>query len=562
MIVYLFAADIDISDVESCAKTLYVLPNYYAQYAKKLKDCYSEASLREMPDDKMDIYGKVSESIPTKKPVESVQHKQNCAPSVDEGHLENNSKLEPAPEPEIALEPKSEPETETKVEVEQKGEPIENNGLFSARLEAMIAAALQDGVLTDKERELLKRRVEKEGEDWDEVEMIIEARLAEIQPSATVTQISQAQVQSEVVTPVQESPYLVVNGKEYKDVSIDEIDEDILTNVTGLNASDIISVIIPTCVKKIDKKAFNWSRHLEEITIPSSVTTIGEDAFGIIPSDGRLKKVLLNCPIIPSDLFNGAPLEEVILGDCVNKIEDRAFANCENLTSVTIPCKVIEIGDSAFCCCANLKKVDLGKCDKLESIGSYAFGDCKKLTELDFSNCVSLKHCGGDALDYCENIRIIDFSNCESLDLPWFSIKRNTKLVLPPGQQTFNKLFLLEQYGYNIDTSKCKNVKVVYNGAFRGMDIKEIVIPDTVEIIGEYKEDYGPFYQCKNLKTIVMPALLKEIKASLGEDMDQLKKIDFSKVKNLKSIPKKFVGIHCPKLKELIIPQWSERNRR
>ena len=55
------------------------------------------------------------------------------------------------------------------------------SGIFSDRLEALIAAALQDGVLTDKERELLKRRAEKEGEDWDEVEMIIEARLAEMQ---------------------------------------------------------------------------------------------------------------------------------------------------------------------------------------------------------------------------------------------------------------------------------------------------------------------------------------------------------------------------------------------
>ncbi len=58
---------------------------------------------------------------------------------------------------------------------------VNTGGYFSDRLEALIAAALQDGVLTDKERELLKRRAEKEGEDWDEVEMILEARLAEMQ---------------------------------------------------------------------------------------------------------------------------------------------------------------------------------------------------------------------------------------------------------------------------------------------------------------------------------------------------------------------------------------------
>lgn len=65
-----------------------------------------------------------------------------------------------------------------------KDAPVDAGGaLFSQRLEALISAALQDGELTDKERELLKRRVEKEGEDWDEVEMIIDARLAEMKDS-------------------------------------------------------------------------------------------------------------------------------------------------------------------------------------------------------------------------------------------------------------------------------------------------------------------------------------------------------------------------------------------
>lgn len=56
MTVYLFAANIDIEDLEEDIKTLYVLPQYYAQYAKKLKACDSEARLREMPDEKMNVY--------------------------------------------------------------------------------------------------------------------------------------------------------------------------------------------------------------------------------------------------------------------------------------------------------------------------------------------------------------------------------------------------------------------------------------------------------------------------------------------------------------------------
>ena len=66
--------------------------------------------------------------------------------------------------------------------------------IFSDRLEALITAALQDGVLTDKERELLKRRAEKEGEDWDEVEMIIEARLAEMQTEKEIVSAATPQM--------------------------------------------------------------------------------------------------------------------------------------------------------------------------------------------------------------------------------------------------------------------------------------------------------------------------------------------------------------------------------
>jgi uncharacterized membrane protein YebE (DUF533 family) len=55
-----------------------------------------------------------------------------------------------------------------------------SQGVFSERLEAMIEAALQDGVLTQKEKEVIFRRAEKEGEDLDEFEILFDARLAQL----------------------------------------------------------------------------------------------------------------------------------------------------------------------------------------------------------------------------------------------------------------------------------------------------------------------------------------------------------------------------------------------
>ena len=59
--------------------------------------------------------------------------------------------------------------------------PETNSGMFSSRLETLINSALKDGVLTDKEREIIKKRAEAEGEDWDEVEMMLDAKLEEMQ---------------------------------------------------------------------------------------------------------------------------------------------------------------------------------------------------------------------------------------------------------------------------------------------------------------------------------------------------------------------------------------------
>lgn len=50
--------------------------------------------------------------------------------------------------------------------------------MYSEQLESIIDAALADGVLTDKEREVLHKRAAQEGVDPDELEVVIEGRLA------------------------------------------------------------------------------------------------------------------------------------------------------------------------------------------------------------------------------------------------------------------------------------------------------------------------------------------------------------------------------------------------
>lgn len=52
--------------------------------------------------------------------------------------------------------------------------------MYSDLLEELIDSVLKDGILTEQTREIIKRRAEKDGEDTEEVLMIVESRLRKL----------------------------------------------------------------------------------------------------------------------------------------------------------------------------------------------------------------------------------------------------------------------------------------------------------------------------------------------------------------------------------------------
>jgi len=97
--------------------------------------------------------------------------------------------------------------------------------------------------------------------------------------------------------------------------------------------------------------------NIRSVTIPQSVTSIGDRAF-----DG--------C----------SALTTLSLGEKIKTIGNYAFENCTSLTGVTIPQSVTSIGYSAFEGCTNLNPLTIK--GPITSMGNYAFAGSTYLTSL------------------------------------------------------------------------------------------------------------------------------------------------------------------------------------
>ena len=127
----------------------------------------------------------------------------------------------------------------------------------------------------------------------------------------------------------------------------------------------LTSITIPDSVTSIGNWAFRGCTSLISITIPGSVTRIGDYAFALCKSltainadinnpnycsiDGVLydknQTMLIACP---------GGKESVTIPESVTSIGDYAFARCKSLRSITIHRSVTSIGKDAFFGCFKL----------------------------------------------------------------------------------------------------------------------------------------------------------------------------------------------------------------
>lgn len=238
------------------------------------------------------------------------------------------------------------------------------------------------------------------------------------------------------------------------------------------------NIILPagSVIPTIGEQAFNGCTSLLDIDIPEGVTTIENHAFS---DDNKVTTLRLPSTLrtIGDGTFNQFnALEQLTLPEGLTHIGSNAFYALNNpkMTQITIPASVEYIGAQAFALALYNERVTFaprnGK--PIEISGDRVFRSSGILSETGMS-----------VFEFPDNTTISFNATGDGILSGFFSSCNKLKEVrnLPAG---------LTEFRFSIPTF----------GTFSGTAIEELVIPETVTVIGQ-----AAFSSATKLKSLVLP---------------------------------------------------------
>ena len=251
--------------------------------------------------------------------------------------------------------------------------------------------------------------------------------------------------------------YGKTSANEVEVVSADEEKKEIVIPETITNGG------VTYRVTAIGERAFDGRSDINYLSIPSSITSIGEYAFIDCGSNIKVEisdleawcKVKLgnehSSPLSSAKAFYSGDREikNLVIPNGVESVSSFVFYQCRSITSLSIPGSVKSIGSSSFEDCTGLTSVNLS--EGLERIGGSSFEGCFNLPEIVLPASITL-------------IAINGFKNCTGLK-KMVSLNNNPPLCNNPF--------------YNVDKGNCvvwvpKGCVTAYMGAVGWKDYLKI----------------------------------------------------------------------------------------
>ena len=218
----------------------------------------------------------------------------------------------------------------------------------------------------------------------------------------------------------------------------------------GLNAfsnrPNLTNVVISEGVSVVESYAFCYAPNLVSISIPSTVSDLGNNIVEACPllttitvndnnttySDGDCNAIIENesntliCGCGTTVIPNGveiigyaafrdcSSLKSITLPNTITEIGSRAFSYCGNITSISFPKSIQKIGSNAFQYCTNLTDVTFENGGQSQLvIDELAFAGCEEIKQIIFPN--NLKKIGLCTFRFCYSLMLVDLRNINSV---------------------------------------------------------------------------------------------------------------------------------------------------
>lgn len=271
-------------------------------------------------------------------------------------------------------------------------------------------------------------------------------------------------------------------------------------------------------VTAIGTGAFFEKKDITGVTIPQSITAIGEDAFrgcekitavnynGTVAQWCNIKfaSASSNPCRNGADLYiQGKKITDLNISskgtsDEVLSIGDYAFTGCGSLRSVTLGDGVTVIGAEAFRKCASLENVKLG--ENINHIGSGAFSLTPYIAEKGDVDRFGVVYCGKYLLEAPSELEG-EYTVRDGTKLiggaAFFECTSLTSITLPAGIQ------VIDEYAFYVcvaleEVNMPQSLEYIGRDAFYAcIKLEELNFPASLVYIGE-----NGFYGCTGVKTV------------------------------------------------------------
>lgn len=215
-----------------------------------------------------------------------------------------------------------------------------------------------------------------------------------------------------------------------------DIDGVPVTYVRGLTA-DLTSIKLPNSLIKIKDDAFNSMDTLKSLVIDRgapNLNELGERSFSGCSNIEELDLSNSKLTSIPEGAFAYCKnLKTIKLPSTITSIGDEAFYNCQSLTNIEglDKCNLKSIGSAAFSNCKSLENLDFSQ-STFTNVPSKAFYGCSALAKITLPD--TLTTIGGYAFYACYGMPQLDLSNTALTTLENYALyqmRETTKLSLP-----------------------------------------------------------------------------------------------------------------------------------